>query len=141
MTQPVMSVPSGWSARARIKSDSRSLGRGLAGLRAHALLEAQRIAAVRVVAAVAAELPVAALAIAGDGGVVSRAHLEADRLAAAGARGRLGGGKEKRADAAPPRVRRDRDRIKPRERQARAGEDDRCAGAALSLLRTPHPPP
>src|SRR5215831_5336586 len=72
MTQPVMSVPSGWSARARIKSDSRSLVSGLAGLREQALLEAQRIAAVRVVAAVAAELPVAALLVAGDGGVVFR---------------------------------------------------------------------
>ncbi len=45
------------------------------------LLEAQRVAAVLVVAAVAGELAVAALAVAGDGGVVCLVHLEPHREA------------------------------------------------------------
>ena len=64
------------------------------------LLETQRIAAVLVVAAQAAELPVAALAVAGDRGVVGLVHLEADGAAVARERGRLGGRQQHRAHAA-----------------------------------------
>ena len=53
------------------------------------LLEPQRVAAVLVVAAMAAELPVAALAVARDGGVIGLVHLEADGAAAARQRGTL----------------------------------------------------
>src|SRR5262249_15531184 len=104
----------------------RALERG--NLRDERFLEAQRVAAVLVIALVAAELAVAALAVAGDGGVVGLVHLEPHGEAAAGERGGFGGGEKLRGDAAAVEVRRDGDGIEPRHGRMRAEEDDGGAG-------------
>ncbi len=104
------------------------------------LLEPQRIAAVLVVAAQAAELAVAALAVARDGGVVGDVDLEADGAAAARERRRLRRRQQHRPDAAAAHVRRDGDGIKPRDHRARAKQHDGVADEAAPARCRPAPP-
>ena len=75
-----------------------------------------------------AELPVAALAVAGDRGVVGLVHLQADGAAAARERRRLGGLEQHRS---PPRVR----PSAARPRWNRAARPASAAGTARSRCR------
>src|ERR1051326_1653290 len=80
------------------------------------LLEAERVAAIRIIGRVAAEQRVAGLAVAGDGGGVLLMDLEAKHVALPGAGGCLRRGEQRGADPAPARLRRDCDGIEPRRR-------------------------
>ena len=79
------------------------------------LFETQGIAAVLVVAANAPELAIAALAVAGDRGVVAHMHFEADGATVARERGGFGGLEQHRADPASAHVRRNCQGIEARE--------------------------
>jgi hypothetical protein len=88
-------------------------------IRHEALLEAQGIAAVIVIAANAREFAVTALAVARDRRVVAHVHFEANGAAVARGRGGFRGGKQHRADPASAHLRRDGDGIEARNERAR----------------------
>src|SRR5260370_830167 len=85
------------------------------------------IAAVLRVAAMAGELVVAGLAVAGDRGVVGHVHLETDGAAATRDRGRFGGREQHRADPASSDMGCDRDGIETGDDRARPKQHDGTA--------------
>ncbi len=97
------------------------------------LLETQGIAAVLIVAAMASELLVAALAVARDRGVVGHVHFETDGAAATRDRGRFGGREQHRADPASSDMGCDRDGIETGDDRARPKQHDGAAGEPVAV--------
>jgi hypothetical protein len=85
-----------------------------------------------------AELPVAVLAVTGNGTVVGFMHFQPDRPAFAGSRPILGGLKEQRGNTASAHVRRDSDRVEAGQPRPSPKEHDRRSGKTPVLLGNKH---